>query len=250
VRKVGFSAVRPKIYYGEQVVKYSLSQGKHRRPPPGFQFVEFEVDGRIVELNVRATSEQMMAQPSKWSIETKKDLQLPALVSLIKAAHLSMFSVLGYHYVLSNAGRFIGQDILGGFYQPNRHLKNKRVAQAQALPFFRRYRHMVRLMQPHSSEIEGTLTDGHIRLCVGTSGNYWAMMIFVRTAQERHAVLLPYPESDASLATFLEFLRNDHEQIHVVHGKYEADNGRWVIDQDRRPVNWPKGIDTYPRSNA
>ena len=161
-----------------------------------------------------------------------------------------MFSVLGYHYVLSNAGRFIGQDILGGFYQANRHLKSKRAAQAQALPFFWRYRHMVRLMQPDGTDLEGTLTDGHIRLCTGTSGNYWAMMIFVRTAQQRHAVLLPYPESAESMATFLEFLRNDHEQIHVVHGKYEVDNGRWLIDQDRRPVQWPKGIDSYPRNNA
>ena len=200
-----------------------------------------------MELNAKATSEQIMARPSQWSTETKKDLQLPSLVSLIKAAHLSMFSVLDYHYVLSNAGQFIGQDILGDFYQSNRHLKTKRAAQAQALPFFRHYRHMVRLMQPDSTDMEGTLTDGHIRLCTGTSGNFWAMMIFVRTAQQRHAVLLPYPGSADSLATFLEFLRNDHEQIHVVHGKYEANNGQWVIDQDRRPVRWPKGIDTYPR---
>ena len=74
------------------------------------------------------------------------------------------------------------------------------------------------------------------------------MMIFVRTGQERHTVLLPYPESADSMVTFLEFLRNDHELIHVVHGEYESNPGQWTIGTECRPVTWPKNTDTYPRS--
>ena len=77
-----FGAARPRIYLGEHEISYFLPDG--RRPPPGFQLVEFEVDGQIVVLNIKATVEQMQA--NEWSIETKKDLRLAAFVSLLKAA--------------------------------------------------------------------------------------------------------------------------------------------------------------------
>ena len=161
-----FGAVRPKILYGDKEIKYFLRQGEDRRKPPptGFQIVELEVNGCVVELNVRASPEQMLATPSRWIIETKKDLRIPAFVSLIKAAHLSIFSVLGYRYVLSNAGRFVGQDILGRFYRENSQIRIKRATQELALTFFRPYKHMVRPMLLDSTTMEGTLTDGMVSL--------------------------------------------------------------------------------------
>ena len=125
-----FSAVRPKIFYGGHEVQYFLRLGKDRyKPPPeGFQLVEFEVGGQIVEMNVKATNEQMVANSSQWTIETEKDLRIPAFVSLIKAAHLSLFSMFGYRHALSQAGRFIGEHILGRFYRENCHLGAKKEA--------------------------------------------------------------------------------------------------------------------------
>jgi hypothetical protein len=34
----------------------------------------------------------------KWEIEISKDVRIPALVSLIKAAHLTFFEMLGYRF--------------------------------------------------------------------------------------------------------------------------------------------------------
>jgi len=245
-----FRAARPMIYCRDQVIQYFLRLGKDRLkpPPPGFQFVEWEIDGEEVILNVRASNEQMMLGPGAWEHETKIDLRLPACVSLIKAAHLSMFSVLGYRYVLSNAGRFVAQDILGTFFQDNRQVRTKKEAQRRALQFFKPFRHMVRPMQSGGAVLDGTLSDGAIRLCTGASGNYWGMMIFVRTGQVRHTVLLPYPESANSMVTFLEFIRNDHEQVQVVEGQFDSDARRWIIGMEQRPVLWPKPADAYPRS--
>jgi hypothetical protein len=67
----------------------------------------------------------MIVNQSDWNIETKKDLRIPTFVSLIKAAHLSMFSLFGYRYALTYAGRFIGEDILGKFYRANDEVKTK-----------------------------------------------------------------------------------------------------------------------------
>ncbi len=61
------------------------------------------------------------------------------------------------------------------------------------------------------------------------------MMVFVRTGELRNAVLLPYPEEADSLATYMEFLNNDHEQIHVMIGQYQTDprNGNSIRNFDQ-----------------
>ena len=241
-----FGAVRPKISYGDLEVKYFLFDGKPS--PAGFQFVEFELDGHIVELNVRATHEQMIAKPSLWNYETKRDLRIPAFVSLIKAAHLSMFSLFGYRHALSNAGRFIGEDILGKFYRANRDVKTKKEAQKRAFPFFRPFKHMIRPIQHDTTAMEGTLTDGIVHLCASASGDPWGMIIFIRTGELRHAVLIPHEENAESLAIYLDFLKNDHEQIHVMRGVYEPQAERWLFESGRRPVTWLKDGEIYPRT--
>jgi hypothetical protein len=239
-----FGAVRPKIFYAGQEIKYFLSDGKP--PPPGFRFVEFEIDDQVVELNVKATNEQMVATPSAWEIETKKDLRIPAFVSLIKAAHLSMFSLFGYRYALSHAGRFLGEDILGKFYRENRHVRTKKEAQRRAFPFFKPFAHMIRPILAGSSTMQGTLTDGIVHLCASASGDPWGMIVFIRTGKLRHAALLPHEANAESLAIYLDFLRNDHERIHVMRGVYEPTAERWLFESTRQPVLWPKDGNLYP----
>ena len=91
------------------------------------------------------------------------------------------------------------------------------------MPFFRPYQHMVRPMPVGSTTMDGTLTDGLVDLCASASGEPWGLIIFVKTGEQRNAVLLPYPERTESQAIYLEFLKNDHEQIHVMHGIYESE---------------------------
>ncbi len=239
-----FGAIRPKIYCGEEEIKYFPSDGK--LPPEGFKFVECDIDGHIIELNVRATHEQMIAQPSQWNYETKKDLRIPAFVSLIKAAHLSMFSLFGYRYALRHAGRFIGEDILGKFYRENRDVRSKKEAQRCAFQFFKPFKHMIRPIQPGSTTMEGTLSDGIVHLCASASGNPWAMIMFIRTGELRHAALIPFPENEEALAIYLDFLKNHHEQIHVMRGVYEPANDRWLFESERRPQTWLKHGNLYP----
>jgi len=50
------------------------------------------------------------------------------------------------------------------------------------------------------------------------------------------------------MVTFLEFIRNDHEQVQVVEGQFDSDARRWIIGMEQRPVLWPKPADAYPRS--
>ena len=70
-----------------------------------------------------------------------------------------MFSLFGYRYVYSEAGRFIGRDLLGAFYSANKHIKDKLQIQENALTFFRPYRFMVAPLFKGSTNLSGSITD-------------------------------------------------------------------------------------------
>ena len=72
------------------------------------------------------------------------------------------------------------------------------------------------------------------------------MIIFIRTGELRHAVLIPHQENVDSLVIYLDFLKNDREQIHVLRGVYQPDAERWLFEPERRAVNWPKDGIIYP----
>ena len=241
-----FGGMRPRIYCNDVEIKYFLANGKPT--PSGFQFVAWEMEGGIIDINVKATVEQMLLMRSAWTYETGKDLRIPAFVSLMKAAHLSMFSLLDYRYALSNTGRFLGSDILGRFFRENSDVSSKKEAQRRAFPFFRPYRHMIRPLEFGSSTLDGSLTDGIIHLCVTDANEPWAMIIFMRTGQHRHAAIVPYSEGDSSLPAYLEFLNNDQEQIQIVRGAFDSPNERWTFENRSRPLRWPKDGMIYPES--
>jgi hypothetical protein len=72
------------------------------------------------------------------------------------------------------------------------------------------------------------------------------LIVFKRTGELRHAALIPHQENVDSLAIYLGFLKNDHEQIHVMRGLYQPDEERWLFESERRAVHWPKDGLIYP----
>ncbi len=62
-------------------------------------------------------------------------------------------------YVCSAAGKFIGQDLLGRFYNANRHIEDKLQIQENALAFFRPYRFIVAPLFKGSTNLSGSITD-------------------------------------------------------------------------------------------
>ena len=212
--------------------------------PPGIQLLAIEYKGRELEFCLEATPDELRENPIQWHINIPRDFPISITVSLIKTAHLSMFSLFGYRYALSYAGRFIGNDILGTFYRENMCALNKKEVQRRALSFFKPYHHIVRLIQFGASDMEGTLNDGLVNLCAGASGQPWAMIIFIRTADLRSAAIIPYPEDAGAFATYRDFLSNDHETIHVNRGVFEGH--QWSFENERKLIRWPKDRGVYP----
>jgi hypothetical protein len=101
--KVLFRLARPELYFEGRNLHYFLRFGKDRTKPVPNDFVTLDIthNGQEVQLCIR--NDGLTETPSVQHLDfvTVKDLRLPAFVSLLKAAHLSMFSLFGYRYVYS-----------------------------------------------------------------------------------------------------------------------------------------------------
>ncbi len=213
--------------------------------PAHFSRIQLKDKGSQVELGLKLCPEELESSLDRdWSIRISVDIRLPSVVSLIKSAHLSLFRLLGYRYVLSGGGQFVGRCILGEFYLKN-HTKTKPDVLKVAKSFFRSYAHMVRPVEVESGgqELAGTTDDGYLYVCVNAANWPWALIVLVRTSPEAlHAVMIPVFEGAnavASMETFMSFLENENESLEVRFCRFEQDS-KWHCSEQVTRFRWPK----------
>lgn len=198
--------------------------------PPNHSKLQLVTEVGTVDLRLKLSPEQVGATNHKdWEIRVEKDMRLPALVSLLKAAHLTLFKMLGYRYVLSAGGHFMGRSILGDFFLQNETFAKPKVLQ-NASAHFKEFANLVRPVICHDPYLEGTSTDNRLYVCETASGVPWAFMIFVRTTRAVHAVIVPIFEHPDGISRFMSFLQNDGGRI----------EGRLCRFENREFKAWPK----------
>jgi len=211
--------------------------------PEHFTRLDIEHEGQVVQLGLKMSPADVLAATSqKWEVAVSKDIRIPALVSLLKATHLTLFHMLGYRYALSCGGYFIGREILGEFFLQNPGKEKPDVLES-ARPFFREFAHMVRPLQANSLELQGTIVDKLLFICGGYRSP-WAIVVFIKTSQLLSAVLVPIFDQPDTVATYLGFLRNRSELISANLCRFEQ--GQWKIDPRSFELSWPKDGTLYP----
>lgn len=234
----------PRILVAGEPVDYFFAQGNI---PEDYTRIEIESNGKSVQLGLKMHPQEFItATEQTWQIEINKDVRLPALVSLIKAAHLTLFEMLGYHYALSAGVHFVGRQILGEFFLQNRERTSKREILENAHSFFREFVHMVRPIQSCALGIRGTITDRLLLVCRGNSSTNWAFVVFIRTLQQLHAVMIPVFEQLDAAATFINFLKNDNDLVEANFCRFDQPQGCWEINKESFQLVWPKSGILYP----
>jgi len=233
----------PKILLDGKEIDYFIEQGKVAQQ---LTPIEFEKDGQSIIVKLKIAPDAVIAATEgKWELDISKDIRIAALVSLIKAAHLTLFDILGYRYALSAAGEFVGRQILGKFYSQNRG-KPKTNVLKNAVLFFREFAHMVRPVLSSGFDFQGTITDKMFLICWGSSGNAWAIIVFIRTGALLHAVMLPVYDRADMVSTYIGFLRNQSDSISVALCRYEQGQEHWKINKEPTRLEWPKTGILYP----
>lgn len=107
---------KPQIFDKNKPIDSFISSGN---VPEKFTKLEIYSDNKVYLFGLKGIS-----NPENVDLEIKippKDLRGPALISLIKSAHLTLFEIFGYEYALSAGGHFVGSNILGKFFVQNQH---------------------------------------------------------------------------------------------------------------------------------
>ena len=183
-------------------IEYFLASG---RIPEQFTPLVMEQEGQAVPVVLKMSRDVMASSvEGNWELEVSKDIRIAALVSLIKAAHLPLFDLLGYRYALSAAGEFVGRQILGEFFRQNRDNSKSDVLQ-NAHSFFREFVTMVRPILSSGYDFKGTITGKTFFICWGSSESAWAMIVVIRIGSQLHAVMVPVSSQPKMIATYLGF---------------------------------------------
>jgi hypothetical protein len=170
-----------------------------------------------------------------WQISIEKDCRLAALVSLLKAAHLTLFEMLGYRYAFSAGGMFLGKTVLGNFFSENRGLGQEEVLR-NAKTHFEEFKNLVRPVLAPNTTIEDTVNDRIVYICEGSCR--WAFLVFIRTAGLAHAVIVPHMESPDAAGRFLNFLKESGSKFQARRCHYNEN--AFNAELDTRTFIWPK----------
>jgi hypothetical protein len=178
----------------------------HGHASPTHPQVHFQgQDGQFLTIALKATADSLPSSAT-LNVTFGRSFAAEAVASLLKAAHLTMFSFFGYQYVFSAAGQDLAR-ILRDFYLQN--LNASRAGQlAAARTYFKRYAGMVIPLGGFDPDhVNGSIEDSRFMICQGSSGRPFTLGVFVRADQHMGIVLLA-PDHAEAMDTYMAFTKN------------------------------------------
>lgn len=211
----------------------------NQKIPDNHSTLSFDFDEtKIYGVEIDHETMERSLQRGEWYPSWEVDVSLHAIPSLIKAAHLTMFRLLGYQYVLSSiAGWYVGNEILGKFFLENRGNKNPQVEENARL-FFQRFQRMVKAV---NVDFKGTLEEEIVVTC-SSNKVIWGMIVFINLGSNipTQAVMLPAGGSPFyCLGVFGEFLKGNIRHFDILVNK--RIDSQWHYDANGwkpSPAEW------------
>lgn len=232
--------LRPRIFAGDQEVEYFVPE-RSRIESTSALDPDAE-DGAVIALKI-SREDLARVEESEWRMETNLDLRVGSVVSLLKAAHLTMFALLGYRYALSPSGILVGRQILGRLFDET-HDKPSTYAVKLVRTAFKEIANLVRPIVEPGLNTEGTILDGRLAVAWSTRGFPWAKIVHVPTGSSLNSVMLPICNSEQAFRTWIDFMVGSDEWIRVKYARIDFDRGGeilWNLSKATYRVRWPKG---------
>jgi hypothetical protein len=215
---------RPRIIIDGKPIEFYVVRGRPSAQHPVVRFVGPD-DQDFVDLALKVTHQEI----GESDIETAyfaidRNYQFPVIVSLLKAAHLTLFYRHGYKYVFSPAGQIVANR-LGKFFEKFRG----RLVEAKAhLPSeFAEFQYSVTHLTPLQTPTMNTsLEDGRFMVCVDQSRTPYALVVIFRLQGEHHGVFLPFGTAD-TLGTYFGFVKDPPESCWVCNATWSKGDSAW-----------------------
>jgi hypothetical protein len=224
--------LRPSITVEDDEVEHYLPTGL---VPDQHSKVVLETPEGTVDLALKMQPSELLDRAgASWEIRIDKDVRLPAIASVLKAAHLTLFDALGYAYALSAGGYFLGRKILGDFFDAH-HLEPRADVLEAGEEHFPAFANMVRPIVAGADHLQGTASDGRLYFC--GAGSPWAIVVIVRMARARHAVVVPVFDGPIASAHFFDFLDSETSELAVRLAELKQD--RFEVSRRVEQFHWP-----------
>jgi hypothetical protein len=231
----------PTIVIGGEALPHYEDQGTE---VPGHTpiTIHFGKDGKLNWVVKKRPDDIDALDGRNFEVRLGKDYRLAAFVSLIKAGYLTLFKLLGYSYAILAAGIEIGHNLLGNFYTDHRHQKPGEAIK-KAATFFRTYVNMMRPIERFTGDApRGTVEDGLAHVCVTPGRAFFALIVWIRTDNRYHAVMLPAFNEPNGTVAYHNFLHNNEQSLRVQSCRIEP--GKVIISQQSKEIIWSKGDPT------
>ena len=205
---------RPKLKVnGEELEHYFAKESKHFAGHTPVQVV-----GPNAELLTRFVikkSPQEMSELSGTDIKVivERDFRPAVIAAVLKAAHLTMFRMLGYSHVFSPAGRYLSL-VLGDFYTRNRQTPRDEMPDALAAAFQQHCLMICPTILTDKALLSGTVKDNRILACIGANEGIYAIGVIVPAGPCAFLVFLPTGQG-TTINTYLGFLKEPPPSILV-----------------------------------
>jgi hypothetical protein len=162
--------------------------------------------GKILNLALKVSDETMISGAGRLEIEMSFDIAADATATLLKAAHLTLFKMLGCEHVFSPGGYDLAK-ILQKFYLTNRDLsRGEQVKNGKE--YFAAFSGMIIPVKGYNRNVvKGTIEDSRLLVCIGTSGAWFAVGVLVRIDNRMFVVLLA-PDNESSMDTYTDFVKS------------------------------------------
>lgn len=177
---------------------------------------------------LHATDMQVVAVPPATFV--------PAIIaSVLKAAHLTMFNLIGYKYVFSTAGLYLA-GILRDFYERFRTTKKKSLAGELATAFRPHASLISPIILKNPSVLAGTAIDNRLLAAIGgTEGTFAYGVLIPASPDDAFCVWLPSCLGK-TIDTYFSFLKEPPPSIAVkliqfcpAEGEHEA---HWATSKE------------------
>lgn len=197
---------RPKMKVGEKNISCYFPMGAMTLAgqTPGKVIVEGKA---IADLVIKESPEAVKAlDGQELRIVIDQDYRPAVVASILKAAHLTLFHLLGYGHVFSADGMYLA-DILGDFFVSN-HKTDKKDLEDEMANYFLPYMRMIApMLIRDSSVLRGTVFDNRVIGCIGGSQGLFACGVIIPAGDDRFCVFLPSGHAQ-TIDTYLSFLND------------------------------------------
>ncbi len=227
---------------GEKWEHYFPQHGSEKSPEHTRGEIVNEKNEQVSDVVFKVPAE-VAAQFDNATLDVvvERDYRAAVVASMLKAAHLTMFRMLGYSHVFSGSGLLVA-DILGKFFDTYKTPKN--VTDQIVEDYFLPHCTMVApIFFEHDQVMRGTLEDNRLLSCISASNEVFAMGVVVPAGKDKFCVFLP---TDKAIDVYFSFLKEQPPSIAARVTQFcradERGGERWEIapgDPIRIRLNQP-----------